>query len=123
MKQDKFTPAQNVGSKGLWCSRNFIMKHNKIGLLRLKDESKDNLEALYDACGRTSEALAVHFGVSQCAVVNRLMRLGISVRTRSEFITERNVKSFPGLTEDQEQLIYGSMLGDACLHHVKNHRY
>lgn len=95
--------------------------HNKTALTRLKSTSKDRLEQAYVECGRNSTVLARKLRLSRCAVENRLRILGIKIRTLSEFCSEHNLsKNDSPLTRKQDTLILGSMLGDACLHAIKN---
>ena len=85
--------------------------------------TRPELDKAYTSSGRDSRILANTLGLSRCAVENRLRSVGIPLRTLSEFITKRNldVNSQP-LDDLQKDLMFGSLLGDACIHVPKNSR-
>lgn len=75
---------------------------------------KEELERLYET--RSQRQIGQLFGLSRTAVSNLLDRLGIQRRSYQESSSVMNLWTFPGFTPQQEQLVYGSLLGDACLH-------
>lgn len=58
--------------------------------------------------------IADTFGISTCAATNRLRHV-TKIRSLSEANRVRYRKNVVTLTPAQEQLVYGSLLGDACL--------
>lgn len=63
----------------------------------------------------STQDIAAFFGVSATAVRNRLLKAG-GLRCLAEANRVRYRKQIEHLSEDQLQLAYGSLLGDACLY-------
>jgi hypothetical protein len=89
-------------------------KHNSKGLRSLADCPVDVLRGKY-AVSTTAE-LALEFGVSPTAVRNRLLAANIERRSLGERETFKNARRTLPLSDQQRQLVFGSLLGDACLY-------
>ncbi len=74
---------------------------------------------MYIDQGMSRSMIAAQFGVSDCAVYLLFSKLGIKFRSIHKANKLRYSRKEMHLTEQQEQLIYGSLLGDACLFRQK----
>jgi hypothetical protein len=90
---------------------------NTSGLLRLKGLSNPELFDLYWNKKYSFEQIAKMFKISSTAVRNIYAKQEIKSRTNAESQTAVNFHRGKELSFMQEQLIYGSLLGDACLFH------
>lgn len=90
-------------------------KSNLEGLASFKSATREELSALYES-GKTTREIGEVWGVSRTAVDNQFKRLGIARRWHDETGKWKNAKLSVGLSFSQEQLLLGSILGDACLH-------
>ena len=90
---------------------------NTSGLLRLKGLSNLELFDLYWNKKYSFEQIAKMFKISPTAVRNIYAKQKIKSRTNAESQTAFNSHRGKELSYMQEQLIYGSLLGDACLFH------
>lgn len=87
------------------------------GLLKLKNLSDSDLFNLYWNEKYSFKQIAKKFEISPTAVKNIYLDRGIKSRTNAESQTVTNEHRELKLSFIQEQLIYGSLLGDACLSH------
>ena len=71
---------------------------------------------MYEKDRMSHSQIAKHFGVGRMVVQRWFEKLEIKPRTNGESQTAVNEHRFPGLNPQQEQLVYGSLLGDACLY-------
>ena len=90
---------------------------NSPELLRLRSLTTDDLSDLYCHQRLSHSQIAERFDVSRTAVQNVLRHHGIDGRSNAESQTAINHHRTPVLCPEQEQLIYGSLLGDACLNY------
>lgn len=65
--------------------------------------------------GMSQNEIAIKLGVSRAAVYRAMKARGVNPRTNAEASSLMNKRRFPGFNWLQEQLVYGSLLGDACL--------
>lgn len=91
------------------------------GLLKLKSFSDPELCNLYWSKKYSFEQIAEMFKISPTAVKNIYAKQEIKSRTNAESQTAVNMHREKALSFLQEQLIYGSLLGDACLSHEFYH--
>ncbi len=78
--------------------------------------SKMDLQQLYFDCHLSQSQIAAKEGCSRSCISRLFKKYGMQPRTNAESQTAINITRSPTLTEQQKQLIYGSLLGDACLH-------
>jgi hypothetical protein len=90
-----------------------VPRHNTKGLNALRNTAPDIMANMFQRKSVTDIALT--FGVSVTAARSHLESLGLR-RSLSEANRVRYRKAVTYLTVDQEQVVYGSLLGDACLY-------
>lgn len=88
-------------------------KANRESLSKFKALSKKELLKLHNKNSQTE--IAKIFNISRSAIQNQYKKLNIQARNNCDSQKLVNQKRFINLTYEQEQLIYGSLLGDACL--------
>jgi hypothetical protein len=93
------------------------MSKNSPGLIKLRNTPAVVLFDLYWNKGYSHEQIARKFKVSSTAVKNLYSKHKIKSRTNAESQMAINIHRGKKLSFLQEQLIYGSLLGDACLSH------
>jgi len=71
---------------------------------------------LYFDCNLSHAQIGEKVGCSRSSVQRLFNRYKLKPRTNAESQTTVNITRTPILNEQQYQLIYGSLLGDACLH-------
>lgn len=89
----------------------------KVADNRLYKLQSEQLNDLYFGQKLSVQQIADLFGLSRCATQNWMIKNGIKFRTDADSISARNLHRIPPLTDGQLQLIYGSLLGDACLYY------
>lgn len=77
--------------------------------------SKDQLLELYFGQNLSHVQIAEQLGSSSSSVRRAFQKYNIKSRTNAESQTSINITRTPNLSNEQKQLIYGSLLGDACL--------
>ncbi len=87
----------------------------KKGFTKINLNEKE-LRHLYFNCNLSHAQIGIKGGGSRRSVQRLFKKYGIQSRTNAESQTAINETRSPILTEQQKQLIYGSLLGDACLH-------
>lgn len=93
------------------------MSKNSPELLKLRSTSAEELYYLYWNKKYSHEQIARIYKVSPTAVKNLYLKNNIKSRTNAESQSAINEHRKINLSFLQEQLIYGSLLGDACLSH------
>lgn len=78
--------------------------------------SELELHHLYFDCNLSHAQIGDKVGCSRSSVWRLFNRYRLQPRTNAESQTAINITRTPELSEQQYQLIYGSLLGDACLH-------
>lgn len=77
--------------------------------------SESELRHLYFDCNLSHAQIGEKVGCSRSSVQRLFNRYSLKARTNAESQTAINITRTPELNEQQYQLIYGSLLGDACL--------
>lgn len=89
------------------------MNHQKLFL------SKEELFNLYVAQKQTAHTIAQTFGVNDSTVIYHLKKHNIQIRNKQfEFETNSQIK----LTDLQQKVLIGTVLGDGCLQQTKSNR-
>jgi predicted DNA-binding protein YlxM (UPF0122 family) len=94
-----------------------IMSKNSPELQKIRNLNKGYIENMYFNKGLSQTQIANKFNISRVAVQNIFKKKEIKARTNAESQTFINHHREIKLNFIQEQLIYGSLLGDACLNH------
>lgn len=75
----------------------------------------NKINKLYVQQKMSQDQVALHLGISRRKVQRIMARHGLKARTYALASSIMNERRFHGFNKEQEQLIFGSMLGDACL--------
>lgn len=95
------------------------MSKNSLELENIRNQETSELLDLYWEQGLSHTQIADTFKVSPTAVRNLFQSRDIKSRTNAQSQTAINKHRFKKLNYLQEQLVYGSLLGDACLNYEK----
>lgn len=85
-------------------------------MLREIKLNNDDLKKLYTEENKTSYEIADIYNCNRATIIRRLRKIGVSIkkykRKYSDFYNQK-------LTEEQKEILYGSILGDGCIefHH------
>jgi len=81
---------------------------------KIVEPTREQLVELYEVQKLSTDVVAKSLGISRCALYARFEKFQIPLRSLSEANINRYDHQL-GMTSDQEQLAYGSLLGDASL--------
>lgn len=107
---------ESIGKRFRKAGRSKGKSHNLAGVRAFKALPESLLRSLY-ASGLSTLEIGARFGVGHTVVLRWFDKLGLERRWHDDGAVFKNLKMLIPLAYEQQQLLLGGLLGDACLSH------